>query len=1075
MAASSPRYAGPVPRCPESPDDAPPELSDEQLKVPTSELYAAALEAAWEELAPSASSSSSDKGDKGDKARPTPARVEQLEPHPSSPSRPRPHHSGPYASERAALDWSYHVVPSPSRQALQDQIVRRVLDQQVRECAEAGDDEPCRVTGGCGELKEGRNDAGGEERPLALFTAGGMGAGKGHTLREMLKTRRIQLPANTVWIDPDALSRLLPERPSYLSSNPSTASALLHPEASLLQEICAAVARGQKRSLVVDGSLTDCAWFEGFMREYRRAGYDCEILFVSAPEKVMLERAEKRAKTTGRVTNPDAIKTSRIKSPECVTALSKPGLVRRVRLIDNSSDSSSPLASGPSLLYDSSLDPLWPGNSPTSLHPRAHDSHGGCSCGSAGEAREERSAEQGGWVDAKGFVEGRLVQGEDGRQTPIMAEPVELFVYDLSGGMASVYGPMLVGRPLEGIWHTAIVLYGMEIFYGQGISIVSPPGTTHHGTPKKRITLGHTHLDKETVLDYVESLRETYTADAYHLLSFNCNVFTNDVAGFVIGTSIPAEILNQARDLISTPFGQQMRPMIEQMFVGRRTPSAGAAVNNLLPSLGVAPPASAPSSATATGTTTPVAVPRDTPTTQSLTSNLQICTAAASLRSTLTSAPAVAVMFTSPTCPPCTAIKPFFEDLARKHGGAAGSKRIEFVLVEMGIGEGAQVARSAEFGGPVQATPSFVFFARGEKVGECKGADRRELETQVQLLEMAAFPAHPHTRLALPALEKLARNLAPVTYTAFPPLTALSEKISAATALNATTLETFSKVVSYLSTLPAPPAPALTAPFPSDLLTPWLSSTLAALSTLPSSPSSAPLKFPIVDLIRLALARDLSRLAAQPAFVAFLPTLVARLASDLDTDAPPRAYLLTALRVVSNALPSPVLAARLLAPDALPALTRLVLRALLDPEDEKLRAAGAGLAWSVVARVYAARTGLDGAAVGVEEGKEHALGGESESGGEEWEAEVASAVVEALGKETQSVEVVHRLTATLALLLYQSPYFSEVGALLEVLETKSVIAQRRETVSASAVAEKEKADVLGVLRDLERLLDEGQQ
>lgn len=67
-------------------------------------------------------------------------------------------------------------------------------------------------------------------------------------------------------IDPDALSRLLPERPQYLKSDAGTASALLHPEASLLQEIIAAVARQQRRSLVVDGSLTDCQWFEGFMR-----------------------------------------------------------------------------------------------------------------------------------------------------------------------------------------------------------------------------------------------------------------------------------------------------------------------------------------------------------------------------------------------------------------------------------------------------------------------------------------------------------------------------------------------------------------------------------------------------------------------------------------------------------------------------------------------------------------------------------------------------------------------------------------------------------------------------------------
>ncbi|GAA5915802.1 hypothetical protein JCM6882_006101 [Rhodosporidiobolus microsporus] len=423
MTRSAPRYAGPPPPCPPTLDSPPPQLMPEMLQVPTSELYAASLREAWGELNASGA---------GSPRQPSSERVEELEPNPTRDDRPVPKHYGPYAEQRGSLDWTYHVVPSRERQTLQDEIVKVVLDQRVRECKDAGDDEPCRVSerrmgmeegekeekgkvGGVDDEKMGRKNGEGEEgRPLALFTAGGMGAGKGHTLREMLKTGRIRLPANTVWIDPDALSRYLPERPQYLSSDPSTASALLHPEASLLQEICAATARGQKRSLVVDGSLTDCGWFEGFMRQYREEGYDCEILFVSAPEDVMLKRAEKRAKTTGRVTNPDAIKRSRIKSPECVTALSKPGLVRRVRLIDNSSDSSSADATGPVVLYDSALDPSWPGNSPTSYHPRVHDRDGSCSCPGR-NGRKDGDVEEGGWVDAKGFVEGRLVQGEDGR------------------------------------------------------------------------------------------------------------------------------------------------------------------------------------------------------------------------------------------------------------------------------------------------------------------------------------------------------------------------------------------------------------------------------------------------------------------------------------------------------------------------------------------------------------------------------------------------------------------------------------------------------------------------------------
>ncbi|GAA6059800.1 hypothetical protein JCM10212_003695 [Sporobolomyces blumeae] len=411
---ASKRFDGQPPACPETLDDPPPILTSEQLEVPTSELYSAALEDVWKARdAEGATAESyrrfgvSTKANEADEVNgegPSRERdvVEEHEPDPSRADRPNPRHYGVYAEARASLDWTYHVVPSRARQSLQDEIVTLVLGMQVKECQDADDDEPCRVSGnaqgeiGC-ELGYPMKDPTDQDgKPLALFTAGGMGAGKGHTLRDMLRSRRIRLPSNTVWIDPDALSRLLPERPQYLSHSPATASSLLHPEASLLQEICAAVARDRKRSLVIDGSLTDCAWFEGFMKRFKEGGYECEILFVSAPEETMLKRAENRAKTTGRVTNPDAIRRSRIKSPECVGRLAKPSLIRRVRLIDNAADSSSPECPGPQIMYDSSLDPVWPA---PNLSP----------------SKRVRDPDQGGWVDAKGFVEGRLVQGEDGR------------------------------------------------------------------------------------------------------------------------------------------------------------------------------------------------------------------------------------------------------------------------------------------------------------------------------------------------------------------------------------------------------------------------------------------------------------------------------------------------------------------------------------------------------------------------------------------------------------------------------------------------------------------------------------
>lgn len=155
--------------------------------------------------------------------------------------------------------------------------------------------------------------------------------------------------------------------------------------------------------------------------------------------------------------------------------------------------------------------------------------------------------------------------------------------------------------------------------------------------------------------------------------------------------------------------------MIDQMFRGAsRGPDAGQAVRSLLPN--------------------------DTPSQLSVVSNLQICTSPASLRAILSRAKGVAVMFTSATCPPCRTIKPVFEDLARTHGSATAKQRIEFALVDIAVGAGAEIARGTEFGRPVHATPTFVFFAQGRVYSHCKGANPRELEMQVAGLVGEVYP-----------------------------------------------------------------------------------------------------------------------------------------------------------------------------------------------------------------------------------------------------------------------------------------------------------------------------------------------
>jgi hypothetical protein len=60
--------------------------------------------------------------------------------------------------------------------------------------------------------------------------------------------------------------------------------------------------------------------------------------------------------------------------------------------------------------------------------------------------------------------------------------------------------------------HTSIVVYGKEIFFGQGICITRP-GKSHHGQPLQIFDLGETGIDQDTFNEYLEEMREQYTAD----------------------------------------------------------------------------------------------------------------------------------------------------------------------------------------------------------------------------------------------------------------------------------------------------------------------------------------------------------------------------------------------------------------------------------------------------------------------------------------------------------------------------------------------------------------------------------
>lgn len=65
------------------------------------------------------------------------------------------------------LDYTFHAVPSIQRQAVQDDIIRKVLTRVVKECTECSEGDE--FLGCSREVDEATTI---NARPLALFTAG---------------------------------------------------------------------------------------------------------------------------------------------------------------------------------------------------------------------------------------------------------------------------------------------------------------------------------------------------------------------------------------------------------------------------------------------------------------------------------------------------------------------------------------------------------------------------------------------------------------------------------------------------------------------------------------------------------------------------------------------------------------------------------------------------------------------------------------------------------------------------------------------------------------------------------------
>jgi len=470
-----------------------------------------------------------------------------------------------------------------------------------------------------------------------------------------------------------------------------------------------------------------------------------------------------------------------------------------------------------------------------------------------------------------------------------------------------------LGTHIDAIYHTALVIDGIEYYFASGIQTCRA-GTTHHGKPMEIIELGRTDLPIDVILEYLDSLKAIYTPESYDLFAHNCNNFSHDFSMFLVGKGIPDHITSLPQTVLNTPFGQMLKPQIEAAMRPITQAPAPTPVQ-LLPSATISGHRS--ELELNTGKVNNVVSIQDVDRLLNLARDR-----------------CAIIFFTSSTCAPCKLVYQPYDDLAVE----AGTKCV-FIKIDFSHADRTINVRYPD----VRATPTFITYVKGEKHDEWSGANPQSLRSHVEMLLNAAFPPHPHLQRSTPML--LGQNQRFITFTKIPPLPKVISKMG-----DVGKDPVVSSIVSFIEAREnsgAIEAPVSKLPQFADFLK-------KSTSLLP-----AELLFTAYDLFRVSLAdvRVAGFFAEEHRGATGTPATVDFLLKHVDKigDSAPYPLRLTTLHLACNLFVSPLFIPHILSPPLSETLVSILTTALLDEKHPALKTSALCLAMNLASSNHQVR------------------------------------------------------------------------------------------------------------------------
>ena len=170
-------------------------------------------------------------------------------------------------------------------------------------------------------------------KPIAILLGGGTASGKTNMRKKIIEKELISRKIYTTSIDIDKIKEHIPEYTVYKKTKPSQAASLVHKESYDIGALLLNKLIKGKKNFIYEGTMARTRKYKSLINKLKKHNYEIHAYLVDVPLSVAKERADKRARITGRKVPHHIIENTHKLVPRTFIAIKD--LVDSYRVYDN--------------------------------------------------------------------------------------------------------------------------------------------------------------------------------------------------------------------------------------------------------------------------------------------------------------------------------------------------------------------------------------------------------------------------------------------------------------------------------------------------------------------------------------------------------------------------------------------------------------------------------------------------------------------------------------------------------------------------------------------------------------------